>query len=333
MFDPLESNIISLILAWVIALPIFMAVTFGTLSQIAELFTEREAGSPRWLPWFGIYYLFCLVIISPMRYIILQFLLIESYGVQSISAAINSLIMVTYFEFVLLALYIPSIGLPHLLMLTVSKNDSKATPIIAIILTPLAFAVGYALFFLLLPYACLTIHWLPDRDVIRSANGPATVFYKLAVEPDIPRIGPKLQIQNADTANKRLRSHILETYVSTFKRTKRHFGDSLRFIQQAIEVLNKQQGFIVTIPKSDLETILAAYKSSSKEAQQVDTNLLNEYVEGLGTIYRDKFIPGLQDLIKGIEDSDTKADLRGQLLLNQWGSWYNKNFDAIWDAL
>jgi hypothetical protein len=223
MYDPLASNIVSLVLAWIIAVPIFLAVTLGTISQTAELFSERNSGSLRWLRWFGVYYLLCLLIISPMRYMILQLLLIDSYFVQSFSAVANSLLAGMYGMIVFSLLFAVSIGVPNILLLGALTKETKATPIIAAILTPFAFAIGYALFFLVLPYAAWTIHWLGARDVIRSANGPATVFYKLAVEPDIPRIGPKLEIEKGETANERLRSHIARTYVSDFKRNKLHF--------------------------------------------------------------------------------------------------------------
>ncbi len=193
---------------------------------------------------------------------------------------------------------------------------------------------GYALFFTVLPWAAWTIGWLPARDVIRSANGPAAVFYKLAVEPDIPRIGPKLVVQSGDTAKDRLRAHVRQTYVSEFKQNKRHFTDSFRYIQQAEEISSKQgEGFINTIPPDDLEKIIAGYKAAIHEAEQVDCVLLNKYLPELGTMYRDKYIPGLRDVTKGMEDSDAVAAVRGQLLLQQWGTWYNEHQDAIWDAL
>jgi hypothetical protein len=98
--------------------------------------------------------------------------------------------------------------------------------------------------------------------------------------------------------------------------------------------MNKQaEGFIVTIPPDDLKTIITAYKASLREANQVDADLLNQYVPDLGTMYRDKYIPGLSDELKGMENSDAMAAVRGQLALQQWGNWYNEHVDAIWDAL
>jgi hypothetical protein len=333
MVDPFDSSTVSLTLAWIIGVLMFAWIASIAVNAVADFFAEREAHSSRWLPWFGVYFLLCFVVISPMRYMILQFLLIDSYSVQSFNAVANSLIAGIYVVSVSGVLFAASVALPSMLLFTVLKNERTASLIAGTVLAPFMFAVGYALFFLLLPYAAWTIHWLPARDVIRSANGPATVFYKLAVESDIPRIGPKLVIQEGETANERLRSHVRTTYVSRFKNTKLHFADSLRYVRHAHDVLNKQEGVFVTIPPSDVEAIMAAERAALREATQVDTDLLNEYLVDLGTMYRDKFIPGLEAAIQGWESPDILADLRGQVLLNQWGDWYNERLDAIWDAL
>jgi hypothetical protein len=335
MVDPFESSTFSLVLAWATGLLVFAWVTFIAITAVADFVTKREMESPRGLPWFGLYYLSCVIVISPVRYMMLQLLLIDTYFVQSFDAILHSLIAGIYVATVWGVLFAASIALPNALIFKLLETQRKASIVMAAILTPCTFALGYAVFFLLLPYAAWTIHWLPARDVIRSANGPASVFYKLVVEPDIPRIGPRLRIPDGDTAKDPLRSHIRETYVSNFKNTKLHFIDSLRYQRLATETLDKFQGFFVTIADSDVKTILTAYKAALREARQVDIALLNESFADLGTMYQKRFIPGLEAAIQGWEESNklALAGLRGQLLLIQWGEWYNEHIDAIWDAL
>lgn len=333
MTDPLDSNIVSLTLAWIIAI-LFSVPALTFVLHPLEVAFEREPGNPRWLAWFWAYYVICLVVVSPLRYLMLQLLMAVCYMVQSFSAVLHALLAATYFCFVMGALYFIGIGLPSAVVLQVLKKDTTARRVASFVLTPLLFAVGYALYFAVVPLAAWTIHWLPARDVLRSANGPAAAFYQVVVEPDIPRIGPRLQIQAGRTATDRLRAHVAQTYLSALERTKQHFTDSFRYKGQADEIAsNEEQGSIDTIPAADLKKIIAAHKASLRAAQQVDCDLLNTYLADLGTMFRDKYIPGLVDVIKGMEDADQAAAMRGQAALEQWRAWYNEHREAILDAL
>jgi hypothetical protein len=333
MTDPLDSNIISLTLAWIIAI-LFCVPALAFALHPLEVAFERQLGNPRWLPWFWAYYILCLTVLSPLRYLMLQLLMAVCYIVQSFGAALHALIAATYFCLVMGGLYFVGIGLPSAVLLQVLKKDNTASRVASFVLTPILFAVGYALYFAVLPLAAWTIHWLPARDVIRSANGPAAVFYQVVVEPDIPRIGPRLLIQAGKTAKDRLRAHVVASYLSAFQRTKQHFTNSLRYKRQADEMLGKQnEDSLDTIPKDDLKKIAAAHKAALREARQVDCELLNTHLENLGTMYQEEYMTGLTDVIKGSEDADTAAATRGEVALEQWSTWYNEHRDAILAAL
>src|SRR5688572_25886688 len=90
--EPFASGIVSLVLAWLLAVPVLL----GTLAGSAHmLFARTEDDLPRW---FMFWIMLCILVFSPFRYIVLQLLIASAFPVQSVSA------FVSLFP---LALYVP----------------------------------------------------------------------------------------------------------------------------------------------------------------------------------------------------------------------------------
>ena len=79
----------------------------------------------------------------------------------------------------------------------------------------------------------------------------------------------------------------------------------------------------------ELKGMVENYKQALAEAMLVDIQKLNSDYQNFGDHYKNEFIAGTEMFIDGFEKSDTQKFLQGQMLLQQWGNWYEKNFSAI----
>jgi hypothetical protein len=313
MSDPFASHTISLVLAWAFSIPVML----GVLGFAFEVFGKPKEGVPWvWSAW----YVLCILVVSPLRYIMLQFVLAGAYGVQSGAAFVSGILCAFYVPIVFGLLWAVGMGLPLLAsvggaLILSRKDKERVWP--AAVLLPFFCAAGHALFFLLLPYAAWTIRWLPDDDVIRATNGPATLFYRFVVEPDIPRFGPTLQA-HGDSAKERLRWHVSHVYVAPEKRSTQNFVLSLRYWQQAVGIHGAGHVF----SDSDFQQERVLLKAALHEAEQVDPAVLERQRPGLGRMYATKFIPFLRRCIEFHETRDRGTLARCAALLQEWENWY-----------
>jgi hypothetical protein len=317
MDDPYASATVSLVLAWLFALPLLLYIVSGVLGA---LFTKHKD-----IPWgVSAWFTLCVFVISPFRYMLLQMIAGESFAVQSWAAFIQSLFLLPYIPFVFGLLYFLGMGLPFLVIILLAGKETKFRIGLAMVAMPFLCAIGYALFFAALPYATWTIGWLRDRDVVSAANGPATFFYRFAVKPDIPRIGPQLTDNIGTTANAQLRNHIFNAYVSRSKQARRHMLNTREQIELGQSLVDKEG----EIPESEVAKSLAAYKQALQEAKATDLEELNERYAGLGDAWRDKLIPALEAIIKSLEEPGFFASMRANALFREWAEWYNSHVAA-----
>src|SRR5437764_9446822 len=88
--DPFASGWLSLILAWMAAVPIIAGALFGGLGM---LFTRVDKAIPRWFVfWMAV----CVIVLSPLRYMVLQWIVASAYPVQSVRAMFSSFSLVFY---------------------------------------------------------------------------------------------------------------------------------------------------------------------------------------------------------------------------------------------
>jgi len=158
-----ESSTISLVLAWIFAAPIFI----GIIIETGKMIFEKYDGLPKmYLIWLFI----CILTLSPLRYLIMQVILATNYAVQSWSSFLTIFILVLYVPIIYGLLYAIGFSIPLLITFWLSglmkqEQIKKWKLIISALLTPVSAYLGTYIFFLVLPFAAYTIHWLNPEDV------------------------------------------------------------------------------------------------------------------------------------------------------------------------
>ncbi len=107
-----------------------------------------------------------------------------------------------------------------------------------------------------------------------------------------------------------------------------HFSKSIDFANKATRISNNG-GAYQQMGTKEVKGMVENYKQALSEAKQVDIQKLNSDYQGFGDHYKSELIAGMEMFIDGFEKSDAQKFVQGQVLLSQWGDWYEKNFDAI----
>ncbi len=211
--DPFASGWLSLILAWILAIPVILGVI---AEGLILLFERTSEAIPRW---FVVWMALCILILSPFRYTVLQLIVASAYSVQSGRAFFSLFLLALYVPIVFGLLYFIGIGLPLLLTLRIafgSLSKPKATTgrlIFGGLIAPLNALGGYLAFFWVLPFAAFTIHWLNLYDVIGATNGPATVTYSLGLKHVMPLPVKEYFTEVSNTDREMLRNHVASFYL------------------------------------------------------------------------------------------------------------------------
>ena len=86
---------------------------------------------------------------------------------------------------------------------------------LASLVAPVLFVLGSAVWFITLPYAAISTHWLSADNVIRATNGPPAYFYEYVVEPTTPLHIPVYAKEwEFGSAKEHLRAHVASVYLS-----------------------------------------------------------------------------------------------------------------------
>src|SRR5437764_4109335 len=150
--DPFASGWLSLILAWMAAVSIIVGGLYGGFGM---LFTRVDKAIPRW---FVVWMAVCIIVLSPLRYVVLQWIVASAYPVQSVRAMFSSFWLVFYVPIVFGLLFFIGVGLPLYLTLRIpfgnltSPRTTIARLIVGSLIAPLNAWGGYLLFFWLLPF-------------------------------------------------------------------------------------------------------------------------------------------------------------------------------------
>ncbi len=209
--DFFASPLISQILTWIFSIPII----FGMLAFAVTVLFEKQEGVPRI---YTLWLIVCLILFSPLRYILLQLLVATAFPFQSFAGFISTFLLAIYIPIVFGLLYAVGLGLPLLLtVLIVGKKDppSKGRLFLSGVVAPLIFLVFSIIYYNLLPYTAYSTHWIGPKELIRSTNGPSYYFYKYAVEQFTPLQFPgfthDIGFENLDT-KERFRAHVAAVY-------------------------------------------------------------------------------------------------------------------------
>lgn len=203
-----DSSIVSSILSWLFCVPLLLGI-------LAWLFTvfEKHEGIPRA---FSIWLSVCLIVFSPIRYLLFLFAAATCYMFQSFHAFITIFLLALYVPIVFGLLYFIGIGLPMLSLVPILGKSERLTfgrGLAASVALPVACVIGSLLFYLVLPYAGWTVHWLRARDVIRATNGPTALVYRYFASVGTPTRVPGFFDRTPQTSQDLLRCHVAGIYL------------------------------------------------------------------------------------------------------------------------
>jgi len=213
MDDYFQSHTLSIVLTWLFSIPLIIALIGTTISFIFE---KIEGISRFYILWLVI----CILLFSPVRYILLQIFIAISYPFQSFRACITTFILAVYIPIVFGILYAICFALPMLVTCAIvgfKDTFSKVRLWLSALAAPIIFIIASYLFYLVLPYAAYSTHWLYTKDVIRATNGPPEYFYRYVVEPMALEIRFPMYVKEIGFDNlspkERLRSHVAMVYL------------------------------------------------------------------------------------------------------------------------
>jgi len=141
-----------------------------------------------------------------------------AYPVQSISAMLSSIPLAFYIPIVFgimcaIGLLLPLVGIVGI---AGYKRMSTGRLFGAAVAAPVLLLLGTYLYFLVLPYAAYSTHWLKATDVIRATNGPPEYLYKYIAEEVTPLQFPLFVRDVGEenlTSTERLRAHVAVIYL------------------------------------------------------------------------------------------------------------------------
>lgn len=212
MDDYFQSHTFSIILTWLFSIPLI--ITLIGLGIIL-LFEKSEGISRLFMVWL----LICILLFSPLRYLSLQIFMAIAYPLQSFRAFFTTFILAIYIPIVFGIIYAIGFVLPTIGVMAIvgfKDNVSKIRLWLSALAAPIIFLIASYLFYLVLPYAAYSTHWLNPKDVIRATNGPPEYFYRYVVEQMTPLKFPsyahEMGLDNL-SPKERLRSHVAIVYL------------------------------------------------------------------------------------------------------------------------
>jgi hypothetical protein len=109
-----------------------------------------------------------------------------------------------------------------------------------------------------------------------------------------------------------------------------HFGKSIRTMNNAMNVLQESTlGIVGTIEQEKLNESLNLMRESLREAQNVRDEVLSKLHPDLPSHYREEFCEGIRLTIQGFERANPQISLKGQLLQDKWGDWYEAHIHEL----
>lgn len=333
--DFFASHMISLVLSWVSCVFILIAL----LGALVLTLLDKAEGIPRVVT---IWLTVCVIVLSPLRYTILQSAMMTAYPYQSVSAFLATLLMGLYIPIVFGILNVAAFGPPLIGFLFTGMREpvTKARLFLLCALTPVGCLLGSYLFTIVLPYAAMSIHWLKMKDVMRSTNGPAFYFHAFAVDV----WNPMDLFVDEGRHNQSLREHVYTVYFSekqkaSYRRavTVHHFSQSLSYALDAFAAHEegttwKKDSLLGTVDEKAVDEVVRLEKLALAESGLVSIEELNGMFPDLGNHYRDNFVAGLEAAVEGYETGKNLSSMRGSLLLRQWATWYGANWENIHGA-
>lgn len=201
-----ESNWFSLTLSWLFSIPILLSLLGWGISILV-----KHDNIP-WIlsVWVGI----CVVVFSPARYLIFLTIAATSFPFQSLTALFDTFFLVIYVPLLYGILVLIGMGIPFLAISPFLKSKITALKGIAIALIfPVACTFCSLVFFIVLPFAGMTLGWVKAKDIIKSTNGPAAVYFKYVLAPTTPLALPPYFEDTPQKDIDLLRCHVASVFL------------------------------------------------------------------------------------------------------------------------
>jgi signal transduction histidine kinase len=219
--DLFASSTISIVLAWILAVPLVVQSAITVLS----LFKKQPE-----LPWIlTAWVALCFVVLSPLRYMIFQLVLASSYIVQSWVAFLS-----TFYLFVFLIvplafslLFLVCVLMPYFgVAWIIGTERSWLRYVLGAVAAPFAASLGTLLFVFIFPFAAITTHWSRAEDAIGATNGPAYyIFCLFGSSRVLAPVPDYYYTRTPQTIKDYLRCHVAFYYLSD--------AEQQRFLQLA----------------------------------------------------------------------------------------------------
>jgi len=216
MEDYFQSHTFSMILTWLFSIPVILCTIGPVLACSLASSLEKFEGIPRFLM---VWLVVCFLLFSPLWYILLQILIATAYPFQSFRALLTTIVLIGYIPIVFGIMCIIGLGLPilcvYIIVCFFKDIASKIRLWLSALAAPIIFLIASYLFFLVLPYAAYSTHWLHAKDVIRATNGPPEYFHRY-VTPifyiPLRRYVKEIGVDNL-SPKERLRFHVADIYL------------------------------------------------------------------------------------------------------------------------
>jgi hypothetical protein len=111
-----------------------------------------------------------------------------------------------------------------------------------------------------------------------------------------------------------------------------HVIAAIGYHNSAAAIANKAggTGAVGTLSPADWKAIVGYDKKALGEAEQADISEMNSDYPGFGDHFKNEFIEGLRLIVADGNDwANAPAFLRGQILVDRFGDWYEANANAI----
>ena len=205
-----DSSSLSQFIAWFFCIP----TIFYVIMSIGNVLFIKEVGVTRLLLiWLGI----CAFLFSPLRYLIFQILVAQTYAVQSFSSFFNTIILSLYVPFIAGILYAIGFAPAMVSALAICSKKPTVSLIQGLLLAfvfPFACMLGTYLFFLALPSAAWTLRWVDEKDLIKATNGPPALAFQYLIKPFGLVSMPAFYELTPRSDKDLLRCHFAATYLS-----------------------------------------------------------------------------------------------------------------------
>jgi hypothetical protein len=107
-----------------------------------------------------------------------------------------------------------------------------------------------------------------------------------------------------------------------------HVSKALDYNNSATAIKNRGKAY-EEVSQQDIAEMISYYKRALEEAKLADIESMNRHYRGFGDHFQQEFIKGLELLLEGYQPDGEKKLFAGQVLLDQFGQWYENHLNEI----